>query len=143
VLNTGAINGSYQYTHQPVPGVSGVNNIGAGYVTAHVMGFLGTTAVDPAGEPPLQLALRVTPTPSRSIALLAFDLPTEGRVSIAVYDVAGRLVKSIVRENRPAGRHLVTWDGHSSSGAKVSSGIYIARLEREGQVLNRRIVLVP
>ncbi|HET9327475.1 MAG TPA: FlgD immunoglobulin-like domain containing protein [Candidatus Eisenbacteria bacterium] len=145
VLNTGAINGSYQYTPQPVLGVFGANNIGVGTATAHVLGHLsGVTAVDdPAsGDAPLQLALRVAPTPSRSIAFLAYDLPTAGRVSIAVYDVAGRLVRSIVSQTRPAGRHVASWDGRSSSGQPVSPGVYLARLEREGHALNRRIVLV-
>ncbi|HET9327474.1 MAG TPA: FlgD immunoglobulin-like domain containing protein [Candidatus Eisenbacteria bacterium] len=145
VLNTGAPNGAPQYTHQPVLGVYAANNIGGGYVTAHIMGHLqGVTAVDdPAsGEAPLQLALRVAPTPSRSIAFLAYDLPTAGRVSIAVYDVAGRLVRSIVSETRPAGRHVASWDGRSSSGQPVSPGVYLARLEREGEALTRRIILV-
>lgn len=144
VLNTGAPDGSYQFSPQPVLGVSAVNNIGAGYVTAHVMGFLGTTAVEPTPDdaPALQLALRVTPTPSRSTASLAFDLPTAGQVSIAVYDIAGRLVQSVVKENRAAGRHIATWNGRSRAGEQVSPGVYVARLEHEGRRLTRTIVLV-
>jgi alpha-tubulin suppressor-like RCC1 family protein len=145
VLNTGAPSGTYQYTHQPVLGIFGANNIGAGTATAHVLGHLtGVTAADePApGEAPLQLALRVTPMPTRSTASLAFDLPTAGRVSIEVYDLAGRLVRSVVSENRPAGRHVATWDGRSRSGERVSAGVYLARLDHDGQALTRRIVMV-
>jgi alpha-tubulin suppressor-like RCC1 family protein len=146
VLNTGAPNGSYQYSHQPVLGVSAANNIGAGTSTAHVFGNLsGVTAVeDPAPqEQPLQLALRVTPTPSRSTASLAFDLPKAGHVTIGVYDIAGRLVQSVVRENRPAGRHVATWDGRSASGQRISSGVFLAKLVVDGKALTRRIILIP
>jgi hypothetical protein len=145
VLGTGAINGSYQYTHQPVLGVVAANNIGAGTATAHVLGHLtNVTAVEtePAEQAPLKLALRVAPVPSRSSTSLAFDLPKSGRVSIAVYDVAGRLVRTIVSESRAAGWHSATWDGRSRAGTEAPAGVYFARLDREGEVLTRRIVLV-
>jgi hypothetical protein len=146
VLNTGAGDGAYRYTPEPVLGVFGANNIGSGFVTAHVMGHLtGVTAVDPTpddGDRPLQLALRVSPMPARSTASLAFDLPKAGHVAIGIYDIAGRLVQTVVNENRPAGRHTATWDGRSRSGEHISAGVYVAHLEHEGQRLSRTIVLV-
>jgi hypothetical protein len=146
VLNTGAGDGAYRYTPEPVLGVFGANNIGSGFVTAHVMGHLtGVTAVDPTpddGDRPLQLALRVSPMPARSTASLAFDLPKAGYVSIGIYDIAGRLVQTVVNENRPAGRHTATWDGRSRSGEHISAGVYVAHLEHQGQRLSRTIVLV-
>ena len=145
VLGTGAPNGGYRFSHEPVLGVVAANNIGAGTATAHVLGHMtNVTAVEaePAEPAPLKLALRVAPVPSRSSTSLAFDLPRSGRVSIAVYDVSGRLVRSIVGESRPAGRHTATWDGRSRSGVDAPAGVYFARLEREGEVLTRRIVLV-
>jgi hypothetical protein len=145
VLHTGATDGTTQNTHQPVLGIIAANNVGAGYGTAHVMGQIsGATAVGPdAGAPPLQLALRVAPTPSRTTASLAFDLPKAGRVSIGVYDIAGRLVRSIVNENRPAGHHVTRWDGLSASGERISSGVFLAKLVANDQVLTRRIILIP
>ena len=145
VLATGAINGSYRYSPEPVPGVVAVNHISAGYVTAHVLGHLASVTsveAEPAEAAPLKLALRVAPVPSRSSTSLAFDLPKSGRVSIAIYDVAGRLVRTIVSEDRPAGWHTARWDGRSGGGSDAPAGVYFARLERAGEVLTRRIVLV-
>ena len=145
VLGTGAPNGVYRFTPEPVLGVTMANNLGAGTATAHVMSYMSNVTgveIEPSEPAPLQLALRVAPVPSRSNTSLAFDLPRSGRVSIAVYDVAGRLVRSIVSETRPAGRHMTTWDGRTRAGVDAPAGVYFARLEREGEILTRRIVLV-
>lgn len=143
VLGTGGPDGGYFYSPQNVPGVIGVNDIGAGTATAHVMGLLvSPTGVETEKVPPLQLALRITPMPARSNVGIAFDLPATGRAAISVYDVSGRLVRSIVSETRPAGHNAVTWDGRSRSGELAAAGVYFARLENAGEVLTRRIVLV-
>lgn len=119
------------------------NSFASGTATAHVLGHLtGVTAVEHETAAPLHLALRVAPVPSRSNTSLAFDLPSSGPVSIAIFDVAGRLVRSVVSDPRPAGRHTATWDGRSRSGVEAPAGVYFARLERGGDVLTRRIVLV-
>jgi alpha-tubulin suppressor-like RCC1 family protein len=143
VLGTGAPDGSLQYSPQNVPGVIGVNDIGAGTATAHVMGLVvSPTGVETETVPPLELALRITPMPARADVGIAFDLPAAGRASISVYDVSGRLVRSIVSDTRPAGHNAVRWDGRSRSGEMAAAGVYFARLEHLGNVLTRRIVLV-
>jgi flagellar hook assembly protein FlgD len=59
---------------------------------------------------------------------ITLDVPRAGRVEVSVYDVAGRLVKSLLAGPLPAGAHRLTWDG---SGATSGSGVYFIRL-REG-----------
>ncbi|HEU4334011.1 MAG TPA: FlgD immunoglobulin-like domain containing protein [Candidatus Eisenbacteria bacterium] len=145
VLATGAPMGVYRYSHEPVIGIVAANHIAAGYVTAHVLGHLMgvTSAESEAGGPaPLALALRVAPVPSGGNTSLGFDLPAAGAVTISIFDVAGRLVRSVVSEPRPAGRHMARWDGRTREGAAAPAGVYFARLERGGEALTRRIVLV-
>ena len=64
------------------------------------------------------------PNPFNPMTSIKFDLPKEAHVSVTVYDVAGRLVKTLVDEVRPAATHTVIWDGTDRTGRRVASGAY-------------------
>jgi hypothetical protein len=82
------------------------------------------------------------PNPFSIKTRLAYSLATSGHVSLRVYDVSGRVVRTLVEGEMPAGSHGTFWDGRNESGARASSGIYFARLETAGAVETQRIVLV-
>ncbi len=65
-----------------------------------------------------------------------------GRVHLAVYDVTGRLVGTLVNEPRLAGAHTVMWDAKDDRGREVASGIYFLRLFHAGEVRTRKLVLL-
>ena len=70
------------------------------------------------------------PNPFNPTTTIGFDLPLDKRISVKVYDISGRLVKTLVNDELfPKGIHEVTWDGRSSSGASVASGTYLYTLE--------------
>ena len=54
--------------------------------------------------------LQNVPNPFNPITAIAFELPTEARVDLAVYNLVGQRVRTLVKEMRPAGRYRVTWD---------------------------------
>ncbi len=56
--------------------------------------------------------------------------------------MAGRLVRVLVDEPRPAGRHLVHWNGRGDGERPLASGVYYYRLEAGAHVETRSIVLV-
>jgi len=124
-----------------VPTVQGATGFGlSNGPTAYV---LGTAAVTDAEEPPvaaITLALSARPNPSRGPASIAYDLPSDGPVSIGIYDVGGRAVRRLVDGNRPAGRHSIAWDGRGDSGAPTAPGVYFVRLEAAGSTLRRTLV---
>jgi len=64
------------------------------------------------------------------------------RVSLRVYDVQGRMVRTLVDRNEPAGPHTVVWDGTDDSGRRVSSGTYFARIEAGTFREQARVVFV-
>jgi hypothetical protein len=88
--------------------------------------------------------LRVTsrPNPFNPRTTIRFDLPATGSVRLAVYDVAGRLVRVLVEGERPAGSHEAVWDGRDSTGRSAPSGSYLARLVAGGKVEGVRLSLV-
>ncbi len=64
------------------------------------------------------------PNPFNPQTRIEFALDRAMPVELAVYDVAGRLVTSLVREHLPAGQHAVTWDGRTDRGIAAASGQY-------------------
>ena len=60
---------------------------------------------------------------------IVFRLDREAEVALAVYDLAGRLVRTLVDGRAmEAGRHDETWDGRDESGRTVAAGVYVARV---------------
>jgi hypothetical protein len=83
------------------------------------------------------------PNPFNPTTTIEYGLPASGRVSLAIYDVAGRLVRGLVRaEHQTGGPHAVTWDGRNSRGDAVSSGAYFCRIEFDGRILTRKMTLL-
>jgi hypothetical protein len=101
-------------------------------------------AVSDAGPalPEAAFDLTASPNPFNPRTTIRFDLPGDGPVRLAIFDPAGRLVRTLVDENAPAGRHEADWDGRDASGREVASGCYLARLEFGGKVATVRMGLV-
>jgi hypothetical protein len=102
------------------------------------------TVTDVAGETvPLAFALHANvPNPFNPITTIRYDLPAAGPVRLAVYDVAGRLVRVLVAGERAAGSYEAVWDGRDQSGRSSPSGSYLARLVAGGKVEVVRMGLV-
>jgi flagellar hook assembly protein FlgD len=61
-----------------------------------------------------------------------FGIARSGRVEIALFDIAGRLVRTLADLNFPAGEHSLTWDGRNSDGLPAARGVYFARIRTPG-----------
>jgi flagellar hook assembly protein FlgD len=81
------------------------------------------------------------PNPFTDETRVAYSLPERGRVRLAVYDVAGREVAVLANGVQDAGHHNQSWDGRASHGARLTAGVYFARLEFGGRVEARKMVL--
>jgi hypothetical protein len=76
---------------------------------------------------------RLSPNPSRGPAVFDLALTTAGHADLRVYDVSGRLVKTLVSETLDPGSHRVSWDGRDAHGRTLAAGLYLARLVAEGR----------
>jgi len=96
------------------------------------------------GELPARFALGpAVPNPFRGRTALAFELPTESRVTARVFEASGRLVRVVLDyEVRAAGRHAIAWDGRNDDGRRVASGIYFFRVESGSEALARKVLLL-
>ncbi len=82
------------------------------------------------------------PNPFNPRTTIEYDLPGAGAVRLAVFDLAGRLVRTLIDASLPQGSYEVVWDGRDESGREVGSGSYLARLEFGGLVETVRMGLV-
>ena len=82
------------------------------------------------------------PNPFNPMTTMRFDLPSPARIALSIFDVSGRLVIRLLDENRPAGRHEISWDGTDGSGKSVPSGTYLYRIVTPDFTQTRRMTLV-
>ena len=94
-----------------------------------------------APEMPLTLFQNV-PNPFNPSTSIAFYLPERSNVRIDIYDVAGRLVTTLVEGTRLGGRHTVEWNGSDVSGRTAASGVYFYRLVAGKFVQTRKMILL-
>jgi len=73
------------------------------------------------------------PNPFGTRTTISYGLSRAGRIRLSVHDVAGRLVRELVDQDMPAGRHETEWDGLNGSGEQVGAGIYFLRMEADGK----------
>ena len=86
--------------------------------------------------------LRVSSAPGISSATITYALGAAGSVSLRVYDVSGRLVRTLVSGDQPAGQHEIAWDGRSDEGHRVGAGVYFIRLERGDGVSTAKTIVL-
>lgn len=80
--------------------------------------------------------------PARSEATLSCHIPTAGPTRLEIFDVQGRLVKTLVDGSMPRGVHPLRWDGRNNEGRHVGSGVFLLRLRHGEATRVVRIVLL-
>lgn len=94
-----------------------------------------------AGESMVELAPPY-PAPATGIVNLSYRLPHQARVSLAIHDATGRVVRRLVEGEESAGRRTVVWDGRTDAGSAAAAGVYWARLGADGVYREQRVPLL-
>lgn len=95
----------------------------------------------PAVGPDLVLS-PASPNPFRLRTSIRYQLPARTAVQLAVYNVAGQKVRTLVDRTEDAGRHAVVWDGTNGNGARVTNGVYYFRLEAGTMVRIAKAIVI-
>ncbi len=82
---------------------------------------------------PEVFSIGLQPNPLHGSTTIALALPVAGNVSVEIFDVRGRRVKTLVDEARSAGYHDIVWYGRDASGSVVGSGVYFCRVKIDGE----------
>jgi hypothetical protein len=100
------------------------------------------TGLEPAPQPASFALLSVVPNPFNPSAEIRYQLNQAGDVRLDVYDLAGRQVARLVDGTQGAGQHSARWNGQTAAGQAAAAGLYLARLEHNGQAQVTRMLLV-
>jgi len=82
------------------------------------------------------------PNPVSSSTSISFSLPAASNVSLDIFDVSGRLVRTLSSGLKDAGTHQVTWNGKDDSGSRLANGVYYYRLSTSTGVAAKTLTLV-
>jgi DNA-binding beta-propeller fold protein YncE len=100
------------------------------------------TAVPASPPAPPAWLMQNAPNPFNPSTVIAYEVAQPGAVRLHVFDMAGRLVRTLVEANVPAGRHTVRWDGRDEQGRQSASGRYYYRLRVGAKVLTKDMTLL-
>jgi aminopeptidase N len=83
------------------------------------------------------------PNPFNHETTISFYLPQSGKVNLEIYDIGGRLIRSLLQgEQKSVGPHIAVWDGRNNSGQAVSSALYLCRLRTDKSSISKKLVLI-
>jgi hypothetical protein len=87
------------------------------------------------------------PNPFNPSTKIEYDVPSRSHVQLAVYDILGQLVRTLVNSDHSNGHYSVAWDGTNETGRQAATGMYIYRLEAadgsgSATVLSKKMVLL-
>lgn len=125
-------------THEA--GIAIMSNGGRAFLPVTLITADYSDANDRAGVPARMQLAPATPNPLHSASTITFGLPQTGVAHLGVYDMSGRLVRTLVSGQVEAGYHTLTWDGRDEAGQPTTGGVYFYRLEagsesRSGKVM--------
>jgi len=82
------------------------------------------------------------PNPFSDQTVISYQLSAISQVKLMVYNLAGQLVKTLIDEPKEPGKYSVRWNRRDNKGLRVSSGVYLYRLEIAGETLSRMMVVI-
>lgn len=89
---------------------------------------------------PSAATMSICPSPFRQIAGIEYWIPSSGRCSVKIYDLRGRLVKTLVDGHRDRGYHKVTWMGQDDSGERTVGGVYFVSLKEGEHAVTKKLI---
>jgi len=97
---------------------------------------------DPAVSP-IRFSLNENyPNPFNPSTTISFSIPNAGRVDLAIFNLKGQRVKTLVKGELNQGQHSVVWNGQDESGRPVASGVYLYKLHGASEVMTRKMMLM-
>jgi uncharacterized protein DUF4331/flagellar hook capping protein FlgD len=129
----------FDHAHHPVQHGASPFSLGAasGALERFEKSPKGTTAMDTEGD----VRMRVVGVGTGRGGQLEFTVPSAARVTLRLYDVQGRAVRTLVDQDAASGSFVARWDGRSDDGARMGRGVYFARLTAGSQTAEKKVVI--
>ncbi|MDP6455978.1 MAG: T9SS type A sorting domain-containing protein, partial [Candidatus Marinimicrobia bacterium] len=82
------------------------------------------------------------PNPFNPTTTISYDLPEQAQVTLGIYDLLGKQIKTLVNQSQDAGNRTAVWDGTDDLGRQVSAGVYLYQIEAGDFTQTRKMVLL-
>lgn len=87
------------------------------------------------------LRLQILPNPFSNTTKIHYHLPTSNYISLKIFDITGRIVKTIYEGNQDTGNYTINWNGKDENDREVASGIYLCCLASQSGSLFKKIIV--
>ena len=126
----------------PAVGVGGIRARSAGNTVVELGSEVRTDSPTPSAMPVVTTLHAAAPNPFNPSTTLAYDMAVGGRVTLKIYSIDGRLVRTLVDEQALPGRYSRVWQGRDDAGRTVASGAYVVRMVAPDRTETRRVMLL-
>ncbi len=82
------------------------------------------------------------PNPFNPVTTLRYDLPEDALVNITIYDIMGRIVRTLINSQQNAGFKSIQWNATNDAGSPLSAGLYLYKIQADYLVQTRKMVLL-
>jgi hypothetical protein len=82
------------------------------------------------------------PNPFNPYTTISYDLPEQAQVTLGIYDLLGKKIKTLVNQSQDAGNKIAMWDGTDELGRQVSAGVYLYQIQAGDFSQTRKMVLL-
>jgi len=82
------------------------------------------------------------PNPFNSLTAIRYSIPRECNVSLSIFNISGKLVKTLINETMNGGIYTVHWNGTDNDGRKISQGVYFYVLKTAGEKMQKKMLML-
>ena len=86
---------------------------------------------------------RVFPNPFAGRTTISFRLAHQDDITVSIFDMNGRLVRTLTDRHYPAGDHSIIWDGTDDNGRSLPQGLYFCSIDSGNEIITKKLVLLP
>jgi hypothetical protein len=105
--------------------------------------FWKASAEDEDAGIPTEFALNQNyPNPFNPRTYIKFAIPEQGFITLKIFNMAGKEIRTLANQIVSAGRYTIEWDGKDNQMNQVSSGIYIYQMNYDGKLVSKKMMLV-
>jgi photosystem II stability/assembly factor-like uncharacterized protein len=117
--------------------------VSAGQILTYVSRIGFVTSVEEQSSLPIAYSLGQNyPNPFNPETRIRYQLAKPDRVALKIYNMLGQEVRTLVNEFKSAGSFDVLWDGKDNSGQRMPNGVYLYRIETDGLVQSKKMLLL-
>jgi len=105
-------------------------------------GIGGTMSSGQDETPPIYSLKNPSPNPFVNNAIISYSIAKPGNVSLVIYDISGRVIKTLVDNKKEAGFYTAKWNGFDNNKRKAATGVYFTRFVAGDFTSVKKVILL-